>query len=81
VYKAGQIKKAKRRGRKGNFPWEGQHSISKVRLHLAERADRDPLLVLFENGKQILGQKIAACAVDHFTRLQCRHHFAYVANP
>jgi hypothetical protein len=50
-------------GRRRAFPWSGRHHSSGARLHLAERADRKRLLILFEGKKQILCAQIGLCGV------------------
>ena len=41
--------------------WEGVHVVPQAKLHLAERADRKKLLVLFENGKYLMNCVIESC--------------------
>jgi hypothetical protein len=66
----GQEKKEKsaaKVGRQGNFLWQGVHKTSKAKLHLVKRADRAPLLVLCERGKQILCCRISLCGAPYCT--------------
>ena len=47
--------------KRGQYPWQGVHTNSQNKLHLQVRKDRNPLMVLFENGKHILCCRIDRC--------------------
>ena len=66
---------------KATHPWEGQHSETQARLHLAVRKDRNPLLVLYEGGKQILCCRIDKCGdpICYSTEYCCCCCFTYSA--
>jgi hypothetical protein len=58
---------AAKEGKQSNFLWQGVHKTSKAKLHVVYRADRAPLLVLCERGKQILCCRIGLCGAPYCT--------------
>jgi hypothetical protein len=47
--------------RRGKPLWEGVHKTSKQRMYIATKQDHYLLMVLYENGRNSLSQRIDAC--------------------
>ena len=54
--------------KKGQYPWQGERAKTGNKLHVQFRKDREPLMVLFECGKQICCVRVDLCGVCRFKK-------------